>query len=127
MPSGDAQRTWFWEMIDHLRDEWHTEMPLPAPIELCGSLDTMLHKIRSGRKILTPMMRCRCCGVEARQPEPHVSVRATILALSRFGIASREVTKKLEKEWANYRKLNSLDLRGNSESEVSQASNGGHA
>lgn len=122
MPSGDAQRTWFREMIDHLRDEWRADMPLPTLIELCSSLDSMLHKIRSERKILTPLIRCRCCGVEARQPEPRVSVRATILALSRFGIASREVTKKLEKEWAKYRKLNGLDLYGNSESEVSQAS-----
>ncbi len=127
MPSGDAQRTWFREMIDELRDQWHAALPFPALIELCGSLDTMLHKIRSERKILTPIMRCRCCGLEARQSEPRVSVRATILALSRFGIASRDVTKRLEKDWAKYRKLNGLDLYGNSKSEVSQGTNCGHA
>ena len=50
-----------------------------------------------------------------------VSMRAAIRALSRFGIASRDVTRKLEKEWAEYRKLNGLDLYENSESEVSWA------
>ena len=43
-----------------------------------------------------------------------------ILALTRFDIASREVTKKLEREWGKYRKLNGLDLYGNSESDVSR-------
>jgi len=127
MPSGDPQRTWFREMIDHLREEWHADMPFPALIELCSSLDTMLHRIRSERNILTLVMRCQCCGLEVRQPEPRVSVRATILAVSRFGIASRDVTKKIEKEWAKYRKQHGLDLYGNPESEVSQAPNCGHA
>lgn len=126
MPSGDPQRTWFREMMDKLRDEWYEEMPFSELIELCDSLDTMLQEIRSERKILSPMMRCRCCGLVARQAEPRVSVRAMILALSRFGIASRDVTNKLEKEWAKYRKLKGLDLYGNSESKVSQDPNHVH-
>lgn len=35
---------------------------------------------------------------------PHVSVRALILALSRFEIAARDKTRVLEKGWAIYRK-----------------------
>lgn len=95
-------------------------MPFPALIELCRSLDTMLQNTRSERNILTPMMRCPNCGAVGRQAEPRVSVRATILALSRFKIASRDVTRKLEKEWAKYRKLNGLDLYGHAEPEAAQ-------
>ncbi len=54
-------------------------------------------------------------------------VRATILAVSRFEIASRDVTKKIEKEWAKYWKLHDLDLYGNREPQVSQAPDCGHA
>lgn len=32
MPSGDAQRTWFPEMIVRLRAEWHAGMSMPALI-----------------------------------------------------------------------------------------------
>jgi len=127
MPAGDPQRAWFREMINHLRDEWNADMPFPALIELCGSLDRMVHRIRSERKLLRPMMRCPRCGLVARQAEPRVSVRATILAVSRFGIASRDVTKKVEKEWAKYRKLHGLDPYGNRGSEVSQPPNCSHA
>jgi len=127
MPAGDPQRTWFPEMINHLRVEWHADMPFPALIELCGSLDRMVCRIRSERKLLRPMMRCPRCGLVARQAEPRVSVRATILAVSRFGIASRDVTKKVEKEWAKYRKLHGLDRYGNRGPEVSQAPNCGQA
>jgi hypothetical protein len=41
-----------------------------------------------------------------------ISVRAAILALGRFRIASSGLAKKLEKEWAKYRTQNQLDLYG---------------
>jgi len=44
--------------------------------------------------------------------EPRVSVRALILALVRFEIASKDQTRALEKEWAAYRKQHRLDIEG---------------
>jgi hypothetical protein len=41
-----------------------------------------------------------------------VSVRALILALSRFEIASKDKTRVLEKEWATYRKNGRLTAEG---------------
>ena len=62
------------------------------------------------------MMRCRACGAEHRMAKPRVSVRAMILALGRFDIASEIQTKKLERGWAKYRKQEGLDLYGKNES-----------
>jgi hypothetical protein len=51
--------------------------------------------------------------VKAEDSGPYrISVRAAILALGRFGIASPGSTKILEKEWAKYRTQNRLDLYG---------------
>ena len=44
--------------------------------------------------------------------EPRVSVRALILALARFEIASKDQTRVLEKEWAAYREQHRLDIEG---------------
>jgi hypothetical protein len=44
--------------------------------------------------------------------EPRVSVRALILALARFEIASKDQTRALEKAWAQYRKQHRLDIEG---------------
>jgi uncharacterized protein (DUF2235 family) len=41
--------------------------------------------------------------------ETHVRVRALILAVARFGIASKDQTHALEKAWAEYRKQQRLD------------------
>jgi hypothetical protein len=112
MPSGDAQRTWFPEMIVRLRAEWHAGMSLPALIGLRDELDEMLHRIRVGRKIGTPTITCSKCGLTGLAAEPHVSVRALILALARFEIASKDQTRALEKEWAAYRKQHQLDVEG---------------
>jgi len=86
MPSGDAQRTWFPEMIVRLRSEWHEGMSIPALIGLRDELDETLHRIRAGRNIQTPIITCRRCGMTGHAAEPRVSVRALILALARFEI-----------------------------------------
>jgi len=93
MASGDAQRTWFPEMVVRLRAEWHEGMSIPALIALRDELDGTLHRIRTGRNIKTPIITCCRCGRTGPAAEPHVSVRALILALARFEIASKDQTR----------------------------------
>ena len=112
MPSGDPQRTWFPEMVVRLRFKWHEGVSMPVLIGLRDELDGMLQRIRTGRNIQTPIITCSRCGTTGRAAEPHVSVRALILALARFGIASKDQTRALEKAWAEYRKQNRLDIEG---------------
>jgi hypothetical protein len=112
MPSGDAQRTWFPEMVVRLRSKWHEGVSMPALISLRDELDGMLQGIRTGRNIQTPIVTCRRCGTTGPAAEPHVSVRALILAAARFGIASKDQTRALEKAWAEYRKQHQLDIEG---------------
>lgn len=112
MPSGDAQRTWFPEMIAVLRREWGSSMSLTELIALRDRLDAMLQAIRSTRKILTAMFLCPRCGNYGRARPPRVSVRAMLLALSRFEIASAEEVKMLEKSWKKHRRDLRLDLYG---------------
>ena len=85
MPGGDAQRVWFPEMVERLRSGWYEGGPLGAVVVLRDELDAMLGDIRAARQIRTPITTCPQCGHTGRQPEPHVSVRALILALARFG------------------------------------------
>jgi hypothetical protein len=112
MPSGDAQRTWFPEMVVWLRSTWREGVSMRTLISLRDELDGMLQRIRTGRNIQTPIITCRRCGTTGRAAEPHVSVRALILALSRFGIASKDQARALEKAWAEYRKQQQLDIEG---------------
>jgi hypothetical protein len=112
MPTGDAQRTWFPEMVVRLRAEWQAGMSMPALINLRDELDGMLHRIRTGRKIQTPIITCRTCGMTGPAAEPHVSVRALILALARFEIVSKDETRAIENAWAAYRKQHGLGIEG---------------
>ena len=94
MAAGDPQRVWFPEMLARLRCEWNSQMSFPALIELRDSLDAMLQRIRSERHIVSPVLRCPKCGTTGPSAEPHVSVRALILALGRFGITSQKGHKE---------------------------------
>src|SRR6266851_91533 len=73
---------------------------MPALISLRDELEGMLHRIRVGRNIQTPIITCRRCGMTGPESEPHVSVRAMILALARFKIAPKDETRAMEKAWA---------------------------
>ena len=99
MPAGDRQRTWFPEMVEALRTEWRAEMSWDELIALRDRLDRMLQHIRESRNIrpATASMLCPCCQTPMTQGAANVSVHATILALSRFGIAPEDDAKALEK------------------------------
>ena len=112
MAGGDPQRVWFPEMLARLQGEWNSQMSFPALIDLRNKLDAMLQQIRSERQIVSAVFRCPECGATGPSAEPHVSVRALILTLGRFGITSQKDTKRIERDWAEYRVQNRLDLYG---------------
>ena len=121
MAAGDAQRVWFQEMIERLRSQWHRGMPFDALIELRNELEAALQRIRFDRGIGSPILKCPYCGHVGPGTEPHVSVRAMILSLRRFGITAAEQAHALEKGWAAHRKENGLDLYGRVSSSPTQA------
>ena len=99
-------------MVERLRDQWHPDMPFEAIVSLRDDLDAMLQRVRFEGNIDSPIFKCRDCGYVGPGATPHVSVRAMILSLTRFGIAPADQIHALEKRWAAYRKQNDLDLYG---------------
>jgi len=114
MASGDRQRTWFPEMIEVLRADWRPEMAWAEIIGLRDQLDNMLKAIRKSRNLqpVTTSTLCPCCNEPMVQGAAGVSVRATILALNRFGIAPANEVKFLEKTWNKHRRETGIDLNG---------------
>ena len=98
-------------MVEHLRLHWRDDLSMEALVRLRDELDDMLGHIRSTRHISNPVFTCPACGHIGPGADPHVSVRATILALTRFG-AAKEPARTLEKAWSAYRKTARLDLYG---------------
>ena len=116
MPSGDAQRQWFPEMIEILRQQWKPELSWDELACLTAHLDVTLQQIRKDRNIIPPMCTCSKCGVYGRSRFGRISINATILAAGRFGIASPSKVKELSKSWKKYRKEHYLDHYGGKES-----------
>lgn len=112
MAVSDAHRVWFPEMVEHLRSHWHQGMSLAAIVELRDDLDAMLQRIRSERRIRSAVFKCPRCGYVGEGADPRVSVRAMILSLGRFGIATADQTHALEKVWAAKRKDSGLGFYG---------------
>jgi hypothetical protein len=128
MGAGDAHRVWFPEMVEHLRLRWRDDLSMEALLELRGELDEILRRIRSTRHISNPVFKCPACGHIGRGADPHVSVRATIVALVRFGLAAKEPARVLEKAWSAYRNTAGLDLYGHTAtSEPARLSGCAHA
>ena len=85
---------------------------MEALLGLRDELDEILGRIRSTRWISNPVFKCPTCGHIGRGTDPHVSVRATILALARFGVVARDAARALEKAWSARRQTAGLDLYG---------------
>jgi hypothetical protein len=99
-------------MVAHLRLRWRDDLSMEALLGLRDELDDMLGRIRSTLHIANPVFKCPACGHIVRGADPHVSVRATILALVRFSVATREPARALEMAWSAYRKTAGLDPYG---------------
>lgn len=101
-------------MVETLRAEWSAEMSWDELIALRDRLDNMLQQTRHARHITRAKTStaCPCCGGPMVQGSASVSVRATILALRRFAIASEAEVKVLEKRWNKYRESTDCDLYG---------------
>ena len=112
MASGDRSRTWFAEMIEALREQWHVDLAMEELIALAERLDRMLTQIRTERQIKPPAIYCPECGQRSLEGEPRVSVRATILAAGRFGIGEPPDVKAQERSWKKYRSEAGLDQIG---------------
>lgn len=112
MPAGDAQRVWFPEMIAKLRSQYCEELSFEAIIELRAELDATLQRMRADRQIRPPVFKCPKCGHVGRGAEPHVSVRAMLCCLHRFGIVGTKQFKILERGWVTYRQQHRLDIYG---------------
>lgn len=126
MPAGDAQKTWYPELIILLRRDWNPSMSTQQLIELRNQLDGLLQTIQTERSILPPLMTCSHCGLKGRAARPKVSVRAMILALSRFRIAPLEEVQTLERSWDRYRRDEHLDLYGGIEVRRNSTCDGDH-
>ena len=99
-------------MIEHLRTAWQADLSFDAMVALRDELDATLQRIRSDGNITSPVVKCPECRHRGPGAAPHVSVRAMILSLARFGIAPAEVAHVAEKAWAAHRKVQGLDLYG---------------
>ena len=85
-------------MVDHLRLHWRADLSMEALLRLRDELDHMLGHIRSTRHISNPVFTCPACGHRGPGAEPHVSVRARILALTRHGRWRRPVRMPMNGE-----------------------------
>lgn len=112
MPSGDAHRTWFPELVKTLKKEWNPLMSFGELISLRDHLDEILQTIRKDRKNFPPMMWCPKCKRRTPSQPTKVTVRGVILAIQRFKVASEEQVKELDKRWNKYRKVNNLNCYG---------------
>jgi hypothetical protein len=122
MPAGERSQTWFPEIVTALHTAWTPDLLWQSVIELRDRLQQKLEQLIRDRGIQPATVRCSECGYVGPGPATRISVRAMLLALSRFEIESKDTVRELEKSWARHRKLHRLDRFGRSESEAPDSS-----
>ncbi len=113
MPSGDAQRAWFPEMLEALRDAWSPSMTWEELAAFCGRMTALRNSIRPSRQIQAPLTRCPRCGRVAPGNPSGVSIRSALFALKKIGVLAEADFKRIDRDWLKYRAAQGLDQYGN--------------
>lgn len=121
MPSGDATRVWFPEMLDELQKQWSKALSW----EECGLLcDRMTHartKLKLENGVKGPMMHCRHCNAAHEMSLAPITIRSLLFALRNIGVLSEPELKQLDAAWRRYRVQHRLDGCGKSREVSSMA------
>ena len=114
MPSGDAQRVWFPEMIEELKTTWSNAMSWDELADFCERMTEMRKRIREERGIQSPKMRCNQCGgnMLPMADASGISIRSALFALRNNGVITNDAFKELDKSWMKHKKKNNLDANG---------------
>jgi hypothetical protein len=124
MPSGERSQVWYPHLVALLRASWHRAITWDEVVSLRAVLQAEFDEYRSQRGIVPAVIRCRECGEIGPAAAPKISVRAMLIALRRFGIASDHDSQQREREWARYRASKSLDLYGLEQGEERHGAHG---
>lgn len=112
MPTGDAQRVWFPEMIEELWVTWSRAMTWEEVADFCVQMTEKRKEIRRMKGIRPPRLRCPRCGQVSRSASSGVSVRSALFALKNNGVVTAAEFKELERSWMRYRAEHDLDPFG---------------
>ena len=116
MAAGDAQRAWFPEMLNDLKEKWNFSMSWEECRGLCDEMTKKRGKIRAGKGIKPVRSWCpNCQGYRNMQP-PSISIRSLIFALKKINMINDEEFKKLDSEWKKYKRDNNLNAYGKTKS-----------
>ena len=112
MPSGDAQRLWFPEMLEELRSTWSGAMTWEELADFCGRMTEKRKEIRRTRDIQPPRTRCVKCGRVSSSDISGVSIRSALFALKNNGVVTDAEFKDLDRSWKRHKARHSLDPYG---------------
>ena len=112
VPSGDAQRVWFPEMLEVLSAAWTPGTTWDELVDLCRRLTALRTSLRKLRGIQPPLTRCPKCGSVSRGDVEGVSIRSALFALRKVGTLSEADFVRLDREWKKLRAARGLDALG---------------
>ena len=112
MAAGDASKTWFDEVIQHMIDNWSSNLSWDDVIGLCEKLTQIRDKIREDRNIKPPMFLCEKCDSKHPMVLAPVKISAMLFALQKAGVIMPDAYDLLLKEWLKFQRKNKLDAFG---------------
>ena len=112
MPSGDAQRAWFPEMLVRLKSKWKPDLSWKKQISICEEMTRFREQIWNKQGIKPAKTWCSNCKNYHESRPQSITIRSMLFALKKIGVISDAEFKKIDKSWKKYRKEHELDACG---------------
>jgi hypothetical protein len=123
MPSGDASRVWFPEMLDALKQQWNSSLSWEACAELCEHMTEARAKLRQDKGLKWPLMRCQRCNALHEMRLGPITIRSMLFALRKLGVLTGQELTQMDAAWRRYRAQHRLDGSGQPRTAPGRASN----
>jgi len=112
MPAGDAERSWFPQMLTELKGTWNPQMSWEECADLCRKMTRFRESIWKERNIKPAKKWCpNCQGYHDSRPGP-ISIRSLLFALKKIKVIDNKELTDLDKSWKKYRKTSNLNAYG---------------
>lgn len=112
MASGDAQRQWFPDMIEDLKNIWRKNITWEELSDFCITMTKKRDNIRKQKNIKKSKNSGSCSKCGGKLTELQIGIRSALFTLKKHKIITENEFKDLDKDWKKFKKKNNLDIDG---------------
>jgi hypothetical protein len=105
MAAGDNFKVWFPEMVQIIKDQWHSKLSWDEMGVLCSSMMDYRDELRKEKGIKNAVTLCNKCGNKHELKLVKITIRSLLFALKKNNVIDVVTFEKLDLSWKKHQRV----------------------